>query len=44
MLQYCIEMGKEGKLPSFKIGNVRYFQPEEILALGSHLVYEKLIF
>lgn len=29
----ALKWGKEGKLPSFKIGNRRYFPPEEIMAL-----------
>lgn len=29
----ALKWGKEGKLPSFKIGNRRYFPPGEILAL-----------
>ena len=29
----ALKWGKEGKLPSFKIGNSRYFHPEEIMAL-----------
>jgi predicted site-specific integrase-resolvase len=29
----ALKWGKDGKLPSFKIGNRRYFPSEEILAL-----------
>ena len=33
----ALKWGKEGKIPSFKIGNRRYFPPEEILALRREL-------
>ena len=33
----ALKWGKEGKIPSFKIGNRRYFHPEEILALRREL-------
>ena len=33
----ALKWGKEGKLPSFKIGNRRYFPSEDILALRRQL-------